>query len=182
MNAHQLYPWMLNQHSTPQPRCSESHCSPYRRSNPSRSTTITYSNSMASVDGVSRNSQTSDKIYIINIKMEKILLLLATTLLTASIIYMRSGDINDNSNSNNNSNSNKLYQEWKTTHNVVYESNIIDNYRFNIFQENLLRLQENSAEFTTAPNQFMDISADEYQALYLNNFKIPRIKPQNYIR
>lgn len=90
--------------------------------------------------------------------MEKVLLLLASTILTISFwhLYPSTAPVA------NTDQNNFLYQDWKKSHNIVYESNVVDNYRFNIFQDNLAKLQQNSAEFMTAPNQFMDISAEEF--------------------
>ncbi|KAG6529139.1 hypothetical protein ZIOFF_011334 [Zingiber officinale] len=70
-----------------------------------------------------------------------------------------------------------LYLEWRAKHRHSQKSLDLDEYRFEVFKENLRFVDEHNTTanhgehtFRLAMNQFADLTNEEYQAMFLKDF------------
>lgn len=73
----------------------------------------------------------------------------------------------------------KMFDTFLQIHGKTYTSAAEYNYRLKVYSENLVRINQHNAEnssFKLAPNQFADLTNNEYRALYLSSRSDSRLK------
>lgn len=89
----------------------------------------------------------------------KILLLVLALLAIGMLFHMKSGKTETDE-----------FKQWMMQHKKVYGSEEIEQYRRNIYNKNKQRIEATNARqkrYTLAPNQFMDLTTEEFKYTYL---------------